>query len=471
MVSPTAEGLVTDVSQDAAVAARPQEGLSARSRWRPPLWGAGCGLLAAISPGFAGVAVLAVILVRVVQRRAGPEDRAFLVGITISSLVIRLAVLAGISAAVVWMGRVHGSYPFEAPTLFHDSGYAAIRGWRFVDFVTNEVQYEDKAAYTFERYGVGLHNVLYGAFFALFGYSPFAVTALNGLIGVLTVLVGYALTRELAGRDAARLAAVLLAFFPSFVLWSATNLKDPLMMLLVTSLPWVWLRWHRTYRWSDVLLGAVIPLLMLGLRRHFLAGVVASVGCAVLFMVLYWVGRRYRGWLLLALGVLVVVSGRLPAIWDQLIIRFVGYHRGVVSTGGLTYVLFPPQVYDPSFQPLSVSLWELVRAYGLGWLHVLFEPFPWTVDRSPFSLLVLPQVVLLWYPLCVAAGIGAARMCRRRPGFGSLLALYVFLIGSVIVAGGGNVGTDFRMRDTIAPLLLCWAAIGLTRSPGASETL
>jgi hypothetical protein len=419
-----------------------------------------CGLLAAVSPGAFGMGLAALLLVRAVHRRASAGEAPFLVGLVVTALLARAVILAGMSVSMVWRDQVHRSYPYEAPYLIQDSGYAAIRGWRLVDLVTNEAEFPGKPGYAFQKYGAGLHVVLYAVFFALFGYSPLVVSSINCFFGVLNALVVYSLVRALAGYQAARVAGLLVAFFPSLVLWSATNLKDSLMMLLVTLLPWAWLQWDRAGRRLALVWSAILPLLIWLLRPHFALGVIGSMGCAALFFLRRRISPRAAGWLLAVVAAGAVLSGFASSLWHHLVVRAVSYHRGVINSGGFTYTLFEPWVYDMSADVGAVGLPALLGAYALGWLHVLLEPLPWKAGYSAETLIVLPQQ-LLWYPLLLAAASGAAWLVRRRPAFGWLCLLHVACIGTVIVFGGGNIGTDFRMRDTLTPLLLGWSAIGL----------
>jgi hypothetical protein len=105
---------------------------------------------------------------------------------------------------------------------------------------------------------------------------------------------------------------------------------------------------------------------------------------------------------------------------------------------------------------------QTVQAYLKGWGHILVDPVPWKT-RSLLSLAAAPQMAL-WYLFMAVAGLGIWRVLRRHPVLAVALAFHLLCLGSVVVLGGGNVGTDFRMRDMLTPLVLSLSAIGLAAS-------
>ena len=72
-----------------------------------------------------------------------------------------------------------------------------------------------------------------GAIYFVFGRNQLLVQFLNGTIGALTVVVMHALATRLFGPLVARRVAILMAFFPGMVFWSAGMYKDPAILLCI----------------------------------------------------------------------------------------------------------------------------------------------------------------------------------------------------------------------------------------------
>lgn len=428
------------------------------------VWGIACG----ISPGLAMVGALFWMTLWLIEHHAEPAEAPFLLGLFGIGVGMRFILLAGTYAFLVWTHTNYygGDDLGGIPALFADSGFSAVRGWRWVQFLLGELRPLEMEE-ILKPYGRGGHLVLIAGFHALFGFSPFLVTTLNCFFSVWTGLVVYSLVRRWAAPQAAQWAALLTTFFPSLILWSLTNLKDPTFIFWITLLPWAWWFYARTQAKRYIALSLLSLLCIAAIRPHFFPAVLISSWVALLVLTRPPLKRR---WILLTLAtvLLLFLKGKIGwFLWERAEELLVAYHRGVVSTGGLTYQLFEGHVYDPSFPIGAVGKIDLLRAFAIGWIHVLLEPFPWKIG-SVLSLIALPQI-MVWYLLLLAAVFGMRGLLRKETSFGLVLMIHLFLLGSVLVFGAGNVGTDFRIRDTLTPLVLALSALGLTAtaSPGA----
>jgi 4-amino-4-deoxy-L-arabinose transferase-like glycosyltransferase len=69
---------------------------------------------------------------------------------------------------------------------------------------------------------------------------------LNLVCGTATVVAVFAVADRLAGRRAARIAAVLVALFPSLILYTATAHLETVFCFLVAVIAWLLVRWSST---------------------------------------------------------------------------------------------------------------------------------------------------------------------------------------------------------------------------------
>ena len=83
--------------------------------------------------------------------------------------------------------------------------------------------------------------------YSLVGVSPLHVMAVNAWLGAVSGLLAYLLAIRLGDRRGALVAATLVAFWPSSIVWSTQLLKDPLVCALILSaLLCVTVLWQRT---------------------------------------------------------------------------------------------------------------------------------------------------------------------------------------------------------------------------------
>ncbi|MDQ6670242.1 MAG: hypothetical protein M3069_05755 [Chloroflexota bacterium] len=127
----------------------------------------------------------------------------------------------------------------------------------------------------------------------------------NAILGTLVALLTSIVAAPLVGRRGALAAGLVVAVWPTLVLWSATFLRDTLGSFVVLALWWTLVQQRRFSR--PRVLGAVtLALMLLTALRPYLAG---AVGTGVFaWAVAPWLGRRSRRSLLLGATALVVLG-------------------------------------------------------------------------------------------------------------------------------------------------------------------
>lgn len=191
--------------------------------------------------------------------------------------------------------------------------------------------------------------------------TPAALSALLIVAGTLAVPLTYALGRALGSEPAARVAALLLAFAPSSMLFAVTS-ADALYAALGTAAAAALLARRRVrvalgpvllaiasfFSWALLAVGAVVALVLVrrdGLRR----AVLVSLACALALLVLY--------------GALFLLTGFDPLATlrstDQV------YRAGIASTRPYLFWLFG----SPAAFGIALGLpitWFALRALGRG---------------------------------------------------------------------------------------------------------
>lgn len=303
-----------------------------------------------------------------------------------------------------------------------------------------------------------IYSYLNGLFHYVLGDSTFAIVVVNLFAGVWTVLLSFAIAREVASESVGKVAAVLVAFFPSLVLWSVVNIRDALTTFGVAVTVYFGLRIYRAGRARDFV-GVVAGVVFLaGLRDYMgflvLAGLILGavtllrpgrIGISlaagtVLTLVLVFALEQ--------LGLFQRVVVESPLEQAQQLRRGLQQDFGGGAAGS---------AFGVEYETGTIS--GALRFIPVGLAFFLFAPFPWAIG-STLQLFTLPEV-LVWYALIPFTAFGL--WVAPKHGRGS--ALVVVAVLAVVVTSyalvEGNIGTAYRHRAQVMPLFFLFTAAGI----------
>jgi 4-amino-4-deoxy-L-arabinose transferase-like glycosyltransferase len=396
--------------------------------------------------------ILAVLLVSLlhagvlarIRRSTESSEGRFLARVYIGTVVLR-HLLAGL------LNMFSGDSSFAA-AFWGDSGQYDYGGNRLAMRWSGEPVVDSPLATAISGYG---WVYFVASIYYVIGRNQLMVQFINGLIGGVTVLVIYAIAKDLFDRQTARWAALFMAFFPQMVFWSAGMYKDPAVLLCI----------------------AVSMYAVLGLRRRLTPGLLLLLVTAVLllmalrFYIAYFVLLAAIGTFLFSqrrgiIGTLVVYAVLLGAIGGAL--RFVVPEESLAQQASYM-TLERLQItredqarwgqsgfgreYDVSTPSGALS------ALPVGLVHLLFAPFPWAV-ASTRQLLTLPET-LVWYALMPAFIRGLRHGLRSQ--FRDILPVVVFTASLTLAYAlmQGNVGTAYRQRTQVTMFFFVFMGAGL----------
>ncbi|MFN0071081.1 MAG: hypothetical protein ACKVVP_06280 [Chloroflexota bacterium] len=410
------------------------------------------GTLATVLVGILAL-VVGWVLVGVIWR--GPE-RDFALTIYASSMGIRL--LAG-ALGQIFLARTNG-FLFEDDRAYDEIAWRVVEVWR-----------GDRAGiHKSDNYLLVNYTYLLAGLYNVIGHELLAAKWLNALVGALASVATFALALHLTGVVGARLAAVAMTLFPSLVFWSALNLKDTWVVLLIV------LAIYGTIRFAESATRVIGPA---SLRD--LIPVSIAAGTLLAFNTLENL-RLYvyfaLGWLMpitffvlnrsdlprkLAYGLsfaVITVMLTVGTHWGGF--RFIDVKRVEATMSNRVLIAEKAETgLDLPKPPKGVNpyLYQLEQL-PMGIAHVLGAPFPWTVKRVK-DLPTIPEMVG-WYAMLSLALLGLAT--RFRHDWRRLLMPLLFTGMLVTVLGlvEGNVGTIFRHRAMLMPTVFVAAGIGLT---------
>ncbi len=208
-----------------------------------PAQGAPAVLLCVVLAGGVGLAI---------QRIGSADDRRFLWQLFIGALLVRVVV-----GALVFAFNLQDFFGGDALT-YDKQGFALWRVWH------GETRYKEELIGVVETFWGMPYYV--AAIYSIVGRNLLAVQFINSIMGAATAPAIYLCARHIfQNQKVARLTGLLVAFFPSLVLWSAQGLKDgPIVFLLaVAMLATLRLGEELSVRYFVLLLGALVGLLSL----------------------------------------------------------------------------------------------------------------------------------------------------------------------------------------------------------------
>jgi 4-amino-4-deoxy-L-arabinose transferase-like glycosyltransferase len=366
---------------------------------------------------------------------AEPEDRAIVWQFALAGAVLRL----GLALAI------HANIPedFFAP----DQVTYGDVGWRTLLYHRGTGSLPWQLENTTE---VG--HFYWNAFlFMIFGHATIAPKIVNAFVGAASGILAYRLGGDLAGRDTARYSLALTMFFPSLVLWSALNLRDPIVLLATvgTFLAMAHLRTRPSGRsFFAVLLGIGAMILF----RDYIAVMVVFgiVGSTVITRARGLPANVFVGLLLFGLAVLTYQQFGLGSRWvESASFEQIAIQRVNLATGGSA---FRPEAN------VSTPLQGL-QFLPVGLAFFLFSPFPWQIGTA-LSAMTLPEQVI-WYALLPAVLMGGRYLLKHRYEVFGPTFVFLIITTGVYALVEGNAGTAYRHRAQVLVFFLVMAAVGL----------
>jgi len=282
------------------------------------------------------------------------------------------------------------------------------------------------------------------------GKSPLSVIFINCLASSVTVIFIYYITKRLYNEKAAKISAILTAFWPSLFTWSIQNLKEPLSIFLITVLIWAVLQLKERFRFYllFIIILSSLALKELRIASFFMFYAVIFPLSLILFL---WKKNRVLFIFLILLagtGLAVAISNYLN---NRSLLEYINYIRTVRAYGNTAF-LPDLDITNPEklmfFMPVALLV---------SWL----APFPWQIG-SMSQITAIPEM-LLYYSLLPAMFIGWRFVMRYKIEENGLIIIYIAIMMLALAFIEGNIGTLFRHRAMVLPFMFILVGIGLDK--------
>ncbi|HEX8180171.1 MAG TPA: glycosyltransferase family 39 protein, partial [Pyrinomonadaceae bacterium] len=318
-------------------------------------------------------AALGALALVVIKRM--PVDHGFLAQLFAAALLMRVAL-----GTCTYLFHLQEFFGGDALT-YDYLGNALLQVWR------GELRYEmignTMAVQNF--YGM---PYMVATIYAIVGRNMLAVQFVNAVIGAATIVPIYLCAQQIfENRRVSRATALLIAFFPSMILWSSQGLKDAPIIFLLALAMLATLRLSRklSIAYFVLLIGTLLGLL--GLRFYIFYMVAAAVGGA------FVIGMRRVTARSFVQHLIVIVGIGLAMVQFGILRRATTQYE---TFGNLEVLnrsrLDQMQTADSGFgKEVDVSTATgALSAIPLGLVYLLFAPFPWQVS-SLRQTITLPE--------------------------------------------------------------------------------
>jgi hypothetical protein len=375
------------------------------------------------------------------------RDRAFLVRLLIVAWLVRLAVviLFNLTGAVGKLGLSSDSF------YYHRTGID-IAGWLEMGMPIAALDWIDSGWFQFT-----------GLVYYLLSPNPVWMQLINITFSTLAVYFSFKFAlRAFGSSNVARLTAVMVAVFPSFVYWSTMMLKDPAALLAITMIACslVYLRQQFQLRWLVAL--AVGLLIYLGVRQYMFLVCLLLVPVAIIPFAQRKPGTAFMSALvsLLLINAITIPLGYGFLGLDEVFqshyfdLEYINQTRINIGDHGRGAIFENPETALWGSDPLTNLSNAAIAVF------YFFVSLDLSNLRSHRQLMALPEVILFISILpSLVKGTWQTWKTYRRTAWPLLvLALAVLAVYSSATT---NLGALFRWRMQSLPMFMAMTALGI----------
>lgn len=381
------------------------------------------------------------------------EDRRFLLRLFVIALLVRIAV-----ATFILLGDMEAFFGGDAHT-YDIFGKSLLQSWY------GDIYHAARYA-GFIKSGAGAWGMLYvvAAVYGVIGENLYAIQLINASVGAATAIVVYYVAQTLFNNiRVSRLAALLVAFFPSLILWTSQALKDGLIILALALAMLATLRLMEKITIGYVLVLTTCLLALLSLRFYIFYMMLAAVVGS------FFIGMKAVNAQGFIQRFMAVAMMGLAFTWFG-VLRYAGTQFDRYANLKTIQMSRTDQANAGSGfgKDVDVGTTEgALTAIPIGLVYLLFAPFPWDMATLRQSI-TLPEMLVWWsaFPLLV---LGLWFALRHRLRQVAPIVIFTTMLTIAYSVFQGNVGTAYRQRSQLLVFYFIFVAVGAILMKERSE--
>ena len=288
-------------------------------------------------------------------------------------------------------------------------------------------------------------SYLVGVIYAIFGRNFLAAQSFVAVVGAATAPLVFLCSDTIyKNRRVARYAAIGIAIFPSFIIWSGQLLKDGLIVFLLVLVMLMVMRLQEKFSYLSILvlvfsLGGIISL-----RFYiFYMLAVAVAGSFVLGTSTNMQSTLRRIAILVVSGVALTYLGVLRTASSDLT-EYTNLDR--IQNSRLDLATSADSGFGGDID-VSTPI-GAISAIPVGFVYLMLAPFPWQIGSLRQSI-TLPEVLVWWAMLPLLGwGLWYTVRHRLRAAFPILIFTLMLTLAYSILSGQRGHGIPAAHADT-----------------------
>lgn len=406
-----------------------------------------CGGVIYLKPGAAPGALavcVATSLPTIIVLARERDDKIFLLRLFVLGVIARIII-----ATVIYTAGLEEFFGGDANT-YDLYGQSLAQAWHGDDY--HATRYANFAASGASAWGM-LYIVAF--VYEIIGTNRFAIQLLNASVGAATAISVYYSAKALfSNLRVARLAGILVAFFPSLVLWSSQALKDAIIIQALALAILATLRLMEKVTVGHVLILSLSLLSLLTLRFYVFYMMVAAVAGSFIIGMKSLSGQGFLHRFVAVAGIGLVFT------WFGVIQYGTAQLNKYANLETIQNSRLDQARAGSGFQEdVDVGTAEgALSAIPLGLVYLLFAPFPWQFQTLRQTI-TLPEMLIWWcsFPLLV---LGWWYSLKHRLRHVSPIVLFTTMLTLAYSLFQGNVGTAYRQRSQMLVFYFIFVAVG-----------
>ena len=391
------------------------------------------------------VASVCSFIVLALIRRFGGSDRVLLIRLFVTALFARI-----VFGTVVHVLEIRESFSADSTT-YHGVGTRRMQTWFGL--------YEAVNDQTLEKFTTGIGwgiTYLVAGIYSITGPDILSAQFFCAVLGAATVPLVFVCVKKIFNNHRASLAsALLVGFYPAFIIWTSQLLKDGLIVFCLVLAMTMILSLRERFSYGSVLVlgGALFGIFSL---RFYIFYMIAA---AMVGAFLVGTGKSSRDIvrnmvLLVVVGVGLTYFGAIRSA-NTGFTEYVDFERLQRSRMGAS------RAASGFGQDLDVSTAQgAISAIPIGFAYVMFAPFPWQFTNRSY-LITLPDMIIWWLSIpLLLMGLAYTIRNNLRRSLGILIFSLMLTLAYSIFQG--NIGTAYRHRIQIQVFLFIFVGVGWT---------
>jgi len=294
------------------------------------------------------------------------------------------------------------------------------------------------------------YTAVYAPVYAVFGHHTLFARIAFAFVGTLVVLNIYRIGKLLHGKAVGFYAAGLAAVFPYWLYLSVIFYRDMLIILFLSHMLYLTLRWEQSKEFTDICVVALLSIISFILRPENILPLGVTIG-----LVCYIIIQHLNLLLKLAMSTSVGLAVFRGVQWagvngNAIAAEALSRERQQLADGGGAYL------GDIVFNDFG----SVLAFAPVGATYFLLVPFPWQIHNF-LALVAFFQNIVIWYPVLILSVLGGVYSAASRPIQTLILAGFALsgIAGYGIVEA--NMGPALRHRSQFQFVLFVFAAIPL----------